>query len=372
MKKTVFPLAVAAPQVGAQSETFIRRHMENLLPDSTVILTGNISGPYAGHWQVAAPTKVCNPSLPATGVKGKIRSYLNKRSIQQFLRDHKVDVILGEYLNYSYGYFLLAQEFGIPYFAHAHGADISAALREPQWQKAYPRYQDSAGLITMSAASRNRLVDLGFAADKVHVIPYGVNVPDEPIQRVDKSFVSCLAVGRMVPKKAPIILLEAFRQASLVFPNLRLDYVGAGALLPAAKQYIHVFGLDGKVTLHEGLPNQKVQELMREADIFLQHSMTDPDSGDEEGLPVAILEAMAHALPVVSTFHAGIPEAVEQDKTGFLFAEGDFAGMAQGIVDLAKDFELRSEMGSSGWQRAKDRFTWEREREDLLNVLGLK
>ena len=169
-----------------------------------------------------------------------------------------------------------------------------------------------------------------------------------------------------------MLFRSAFRQASLVFPNLRLDYVGAGALLPAAKQYIHVFGLDGKVTLHEGLPNQKVQELMREADIFLQHSMTDPDSGDEEGLPVAILEAMAHALPVVSTFHAGIPEAVEQGKTGFLFAEGDFAGMAQGIVDLAKDFELRSEMGSSGWQRAKERFTWEREREDLLNVLGLK
>ena len=60
---------------------------------------------------------------------------------------------------------------------------------------------------------------------------------------------------------------------------------------------------------------------MKKAHIFLQHSVTCPITGDEEGVPVAILEAMASGLPVVSTFHAGIPEAVVDGKTGFLVSE---------------------------------------------------
>jgi glycosyltransferase involved in cell wall biosynthesis len=110
---------------------------------------------------------------------------------------------------------------------------------------------------------------------------------------------------------------------------------------------------------------------MQEADIFLQHSMTDFDSGDEEGLPVAILEAMADALPIVSTKHAGIPEAVEEGRTGFLVEEGDSTEMAQRIISLAKDPENRIQFGYSGWEKAKEQFSWERERKELCELMNL-
>jgi glycosyltransferase involved in cell wall biosynthesis len=109
---------------------------------------------------------------------------------------------------------------------------------------------------------------------------------------------------------------------------------------------------------------------MRQADIFLQHSMVDPD-GAEEGLPVAILEAMANALPVVSTRHAGIPEAVLEEETGFLVDEGDSLRMSEQILLLAKDSNLRREMGTKGWQRAKDLFTWELQKKRLLQLMRL-
>jgi colanic acid/amylovoran biosynthesis glycosyltransferase len=110
---------------------------------------------------------------------------------------------------------------------------------------------------------------------------------------------------------------------------------------------------------------------LRDSDHFLLHSVTDPDTGDEEGLPVSILEAMAHALPVISTRHAGIPEAVVEGETGFLVDEGDSAGMAECILDLAKGSGMRSEMGLAGWRRARELFCWDREKKALLEIMGL-
>ncbi|HEY8510006.1 MAG TPA: glycosyltransferase, partial [Steroidobacteraceae bacterium] len=107
------------------------------------------------------------------------------------------------------------------------------------------------------------------------------------------------------------------------------------------------------------------------ADLFLQHSVVDPVTGDEEGLPVAILEASASALPVVSTVHAGIPEAVDDGVSGFLVKEGDVQGMADAIVALASDGQRRIEMGLAGWRRVREQFSTAREREafnELLNA----
>jgi glycosyltransferase involved in cell wall biosynthesis len=115
-----------------------------------------------------------------------------------------------------------------------------------------------------------------------------------------------------------------------------------------------------------------VQRLLSEADIFLQHSMTDPQTGDEEGLPVAILEAMAHGLPVVSTRHAGIPEAILDGVTGYLVNEGESALMAECLVTLARDVDLRQRMGEQGWLRAKELFSWKAERAGLLKIMKLQ
>lgn len=365
-------IAVIARQIGARSETFIKRHMEDILPGKTVVITSYVSGFDAGYWNVNCPVlKVYDLSERGGGIKRVVRASTAKFAVQNFLKMHKVEVILGEFLHYSCNFFQISQELGIPFFAHAHGKDVSELLRDPYWQKEYLHYKKAAGIITINQVSRSRLIDLGLDPQKIHIIPSGVDVPTEPLKRSEKEIIRCLAVGRMVPKKGPILLLEAFRKAVKVYPNLRLDYIGTGDMLPAVRQFIQGLDLTNKVTLHGGQPHEFVQEYMKKADIFLQHSIVDPDSGDEEGLPVSILEAMAYALPVVSTIHAGIPEAVLDEKTGFLVSEGDCLSMAQKIIILAQDADLRSKMGFAGWQRAQELFTWERERDSLLQVMGL-
>ncbi|WP_445636404.1 Glycosyltransferase subfamily 4-like N-terminal domain-containing protein [Nostoc sp. DSM 114161] len=366
------PLAIFAAHIGVRSETFIRRHMEDLLPEKTVVVTNNISKPHAGHWRVNCPTLICKWFKVDGNLKDKVKQFSEGVAIAQFLKKHKVQVILGEYLTDSFNFFYVTRKLGIPYFAHAHGNDVSSALRDPRWQKLYSYYKDAAGIITMNQVSRNRLIDLGIEPSKIYIIPYGVDVPDEPVKRSENTTVRCIAVGRMVAKKAPILLLKAFHKAVELYPNLRLDYIGTGDLLPEVQEFIQEFGLIDKVTLHGAQPNEFVREMMKDADIFLQHSIISPENGDEEGLPVAILEAMSFALPVVSTLHAGIPEAVLDGETGFLVKENDYLNMGQKILLLTQNSDLRLKMGFAGWQRSREFFTWEKERNSLLQVMQLE
>ncbi|MFC1831005.1 glycosyltransferase family 4 protein, partial [Thermodesulfobacteriota bacterium] len=202
-----------------------------------------------------------------------------------------------------------------------------------------------------------------------HVVPYGVDIPLESKTHIHKKVVNCLAVGRFVPKKSPLSMLKSFHIAASQLQELHLDYVGDGELRKDVENYIHENKLSEFVTLHGSQPNNVVYELMKQADIFLQHSITDPGSGDQEGLPVAILESMANGLPVVSTRHSGIPEAVIEGETGYLVNEGDIDNMAICILKLASDVHLREQFGKAAWIRAKNCFSWQREKQDLLSII---
>jgi len=374
-----FPLAIIAPSIGARSETFIGRHIQDILPGGTVAVAESILPDNCRGWSVSCPVLTLEGlnRKPEGAVRWLLRknglkiASMSEIGIERFLKKHKVEVVMSEYLDFSLQWLPVVKKMGIRFYGHAHGYDISSCLREEKWRKEYLRYNKSSGVIAVSQASKSRLIDLGISESKIHTIPCSVDVPEMPQRKAPKKIIRCIAVGRMTPKKAPILTLDAFRRALEAFPSMHLDYVGAGNLFPAAQQFVRALGFEGKVTFHKGQPNEKVQQLMQEADIFLQHSMTDPETGDEEGLPVAVLEAMAKSLAVVSTRHAGIPEAVRNGITGYLVNEGDSVAMAERIKILATDNRLRERMGIAGWQRAKEKFTWENERTALLRTLEL-
>ncbi len=377
-----YHLAIFEPHIGDPSETFIRRHMEDLLPGRTAIIATTARPPYGGHWNVDCPKIVLDQVEPARLARRLFKASAEKlgfrrrdhlvESVKQFLRDYGVKIVVGEYLDLSLPWFRLCREMGIKFYGHAHGYDVSERLRDAKWRAEYLEYNRAAGIITMSHVSRDRLVSLGLEASKIHIVQYGVDVAAEPLVREKGQIVRCVAVGRMVAKKAPILTLDAFRRAADVCPDLRLDYVGTGELLPAVQHFVRAFNLGDKVTLHRDQPNEVVHKLLKAGDIFVQHSMIDTESGDEEGCPVAVLEGMSHSLPVVSTWHAGIPEAVVDGTTGYLVDEGNSIAMAERILALVQNPVLRREMGISGWERAREHFSWEKEKMKLVNLLDLQ
>jgi len=368
-------LAVLSPTIGTVSETFVMRHMKDLLPGGTVVVADTACGEPLGsgcprlllgkprHHRVW-PLSTWRIDAYAQGRRA--------RRVAAFLRKHQVDVALSEFLSWSHQWLHVARDQGIKFFAHAHGYDVSRKLRFEEWRTKYLDYNLAAGVIAVSEASRRRLIEVGISADKIHVIPCGVDVPAAAPAHPPRDVVRCLAVGRLVGKKAPLATLEAFRLAAERCDRLTLDFVGDGPLWPQAAEYVGRINLEGRVRLHGRQSHAVVQRLMRDADIFLQHSRIDPDTGDEEGLPVAILEAMADALPVISTRHAGIPEAVLDGATGLLVNEGDSAAMAECLLSLTADPERRARFGAAAWQRASERYSWEQERSALLTLMNLE
>ena len=203
-------LAIVAPDMGVISETFIRRHMQDLSPGHTVVVAHNACGPNAGHWSVPGRRLILNErSLHHSAYQAQrlISKKLGLAAPEEisfaksYLKSINASVIMAEYLNYSVPVVKLAKQLSIPLFAHAHGYDVSRLLLDPQWVKRYQSLNDIAGIITFSEAGRQRLISIGLDGQRIHVIPYGVNVAETPQIRPATSVVRCLSIGRMVAKK---------------------------------------------------------------------------------------------------------------------------------------------------------------------------
>jgi glycosyltransferase involved in cell wall biosynthesis len=348
-------LAVLVPVLGTGSETFIRRHVWGLDPDA-VVITRRRAPAGTGAWDAPGPV------LELDTLEDEWCGLREQAAVTQLHSDHRVTAVLAEFLDVWVHLLPAILEPGRTVWAHAHGYDVSSRLADPWWRAEYRRWSAATGIVTMSALSAGRLSELGLAS--VRVVPYGVDVPASGSPRPPGQGCLVVAVGRMVPKKAPLVTVRAFGRAAGQRPQLELVIAGGGPLLAAVQATA-----GPRVTTPGALSPQDVGNLLARADVFAQHSVVDPETGDEEGLPVAILEAMAAGLPVVATRHAGIPEAVVDGVTGLLVDEGDERGMAEAIGLLADRPELRREMGMAGWQRARDLFTWERERESLRGLL---
>ena len=375
------PLAVLLPQPGVVSETFIRRHVQELLPSRTVMLTERL--PENPEWSFQGPMLLLHSKRYGLPARVLHRLHLGGHpaagALRRFLRTHETTVVLGEYLDYSHQW-LKTLSPKVRFFAHAHGYDVSQLLKLPEWRLKYLDFRHAAGVITMSELNKRELVEIGLPASLIHVIPYGVDVSEtEPTRFSINSSESTkpirlLAVGRMVAKKAPLLLLQSVLEARQVLGAgaLRLDYIGDGPYFEAAKTLLQQSAATEDIILHGAKPNSFVQELMKQADVFVQHSRTDPETGDREGMPVAILEAMAAGLPVVSTMHAGIPESVLHGTTGLLSPEGDADAFTRSLLELIQtEKPQRLVMGLAAWQRAKSEFSWRVERQRLLELMGL-
>jgi colanic acid/amylovoran biosynthesis glycosyltransferase len=364
-------LAVITAQVGAVSETFVRKHLEGIAPGETVAVALRSSHPTGGRWDVDCPVLYLDEVVgrwPARLAHRVGRSWreLRANAVAGFLRQHGVGVVLGEYLDLFVEFVPVLDRLGIPYVTQGHGIDLSASLRDPDIAGSYQAYRSARAVLTRCEFHRRRLIELGLPAGKVHVNPGGVDLPGQAPERAPEAGKRMLAIGRMTAKKGPIYTLEAFRRAAGRDPALHLDYVGGGELEDAVAQFVTACDLQGRVTLHGPASEATKSRLLSECGVFVQHSLTDPATGDEEGLPASIQEAMANALPVISTRHSGIPEAVVHGQTGLLIDEGDVNGMAEAMLAIGP---MAAALGAAGRRRAQASYGWPDERARLAGWL---
>jgi len=358
-------LAIVCPQIGAISETFIRKHIEYISPGKTVVLTGDIID---NTW-FNGPVKI----MPIKIGDYKFDPELEKE-VLQFLKTNKVTHILCEFGCIGGAVIDLNQRLlHLPVYVHFHGQDASEFLRRPDIVSYY-RWMGSVvdGVIAVSNPMKKRLIDIGIPSEKISVIHYGVNVSDD-IASAEKDPCRFIAVTRLVAKKGIMYLLKAFLKAHIKNPSITLEIIGDGPMRNEVEDFIKENNLIGAVTLYGSKPNEFVLERLKKSSVYVQHSITDPATGNAEGLPNSILEASACGLPVIATNHEGIPEAVEHGITGFLVDEGDAAKMAEYMLKLSLDGNLRKSMGLSARKKMiNEGFTTEEMIKKLRNFMGIR
>ena len=356
--------AIGTSDYHVPGETFINRHIAHLFGGDTVVVAGRSNGenPYnkdvferraslgAGDMLQMPVWSAWNRWCHKTT---RLPFGSQKRALATFLRERKVELILSEFGTQALALAPLANELEIPIFTYFRGTDASKSLRPPRMQAAYrlmmPRL---SGVVAVSQFLLDNLAAHGVTHPNAHVIPSGVDV--RRFVPGEKRPLSCLAVGRFVEKKAPLITLTSFAEATRDLPDARLDLVGDGPLLNAARVAADGLDVADKVTFHGAQPHDFVRQKLSETEFFLQHSVTAKD-GNTEGLPTAIQEAMASGCITVSTRHAGIPEAIDQGETGFLVDEHDARGFT-GAIEKAMTADDRGAMAARARKVAETRF----------------
>jgi glycosyltransferase involved in cell wall biosynthesis len=202
-------------------------------------------------------------------------------------------------------------------------------------------------LVSPSEAMARLLVSYGFPRQRIHVIPYGIEVGSAP-PRAERP-AGPLVVGtaaNLEHWKGVDVLVRA---ASLMRSPVRLEVFGQGALRGELERQARDAGVDAR--FHGFVPDLRAR--LAELDVYAL-----PSRGDN--LPVSILEAMAAALPVVGTRVGGIPELVADGETGRIVELDDAEGLARALDELAERPEQRLAMGRAGAERVSEHFSAER------------
>ena len=249
------------------------------------------------------------------------------------------------------------EQAALPFVVHFHGLDAFGRELLERWQNHYQAFfKTAAQLIVVSQAMRDQLIKFGAPAKRVVLAPYGVAVEVAAVAAPAKAGPTFVAVGRFVEKKAPHVTLAAFGVVHRQVPSARLVMIGDGPMLGACREWAAKQGLAGAVTFAGVQSRAEVSRQMAASGIFVQHSVT-AVNGDSEGLPLAVLEAGAHGLPVVATRHAGIPDAVRDGVDGVLVAEKDVKAMALAMLRLAQNPALAAQLGASFCTRVRAHYS---------------
>jgi glycosyltransferase involved in cell wall biosynthesis len=362
-------LCVAYPNKFTYSETFVRNQVEALAPDCQVYEGWHPALFPAGGSLLPFPLS----QLPVRGVlrntfPGWYHS-LYSRHFASFLVKHRLQLVVAHYGPMGTGLLDACRAARVPLVVHFHGFDAYHYPTLRQFGDAYRKmFAQARTLIAVSGDMQRQLISLGAPPEKVVCNPYGVDLAQFAGGVPGGQPPVFLTVGRFTAKKAPFLTIKAFARVKELCPEARLVMAGEGELWEESKELARSLGLTGAVEFKGRQTTAQIRDLLRAARVFVQHSLR-AENGDSEGTPNSILEAAATGLPVVSTQHAGIKDAVIHGESGFLVPEGDVEGMAGFMYLLATDYRLAAQMGGRGRRHMEEHYAMDKRINTLKQVL---
>jgi len=336
------------------------------------------------HWYLY---KLRAPSIAVLPVRELEWSVALRRGLDSLLAEHHIDVVEGCETGFLFLSgnkqnelpSLVVRLHGEPYvFRKYSGQRIRLGERVNRWLE-FAALRRAAAVTSPSYFQAQEVAkDLGWPTERIYVIPNPISpwlleqalnsepaVGDQwPVLSAAEGSPVVLYTGRIEYRKGTIPLLRSVPYVTKAFPNVQ--YVVAGGRHTsiddrALNQVLDKDHIRAHVHLLGHVPWEQLPDWYRQATVFVMPSFY-------ETFCISVVEAMAFGLPVVATTAGGLPEVVEDGVTGILVPPGDPKALAEAIVCLLRDPDLRRRMGQAGRERVLAEFTVDQVIEQTLNV----
>ena len=293
-------------------------------PSTPAVEVGAVAGP--GSFRVE---RLATSRLRFVG------TYRYVRGLTRWFGRHRVDLAYVSMLKHdAYAVIGAGERQGFPVVLRPEGAGLTGDIAWQGWGRGgraiARRCHRAAALVSISPAVRGELEADGYAPDLIHDLPNGVPVPAVPWARPagTEGRLDAVAVGRLSAEKGADTLLAAWPSVSQAIPGARLTLLGEGPARPRLEAMVRDLDLGASVSLPGAAADPSI--LLRRSTLFVLPSR-------EEGMSIALLEAMALGIPLVATAIPGNRALITPGAHGALAPPDDPAGLARAIVTHHRD-----------------------------------
>ncbi len=322
---------------GAEQQLYYLLKYAQPRPEATVVSLGG-----SGYWEQPM-TELGVRVIP---LKRRSKSDFSRLfELTRIIRAGSYDIVHLFIDNVSGIYaHLAAFASGHPRFITGERADIYS---QPYWYRAFKRIANRRVrrvLCNSNLAAQNLLKEGLVKRDQVDTIPNGIELERFalPAARDSADRITVSMIGSLSPVKNPELFVRAAAKVIETQPAVRFIHAGGGALLNDMRQLAHELEIADSLTFF-GL-REDVTPILAQTDVFVL-------SSHSEGMPNAVMEAMAAGLPCVTTDVGDCRELIADGDNGFIVPIGDVDQMAAAILKLTGDAALRQRMGQNGCQR---------------------
>lgn len=350
---------------------------EKSIPDQCQLLWGNAQEPLCEQFLfklIQEPNSVFNGLFSGKKVKQAIHLSLQATTLALLANTRGIQHFHAHFASDATTVSMLAGRLtGISYSFTAHAKDIYHTYTTVETDQALLRQKinESSFVVTVSEYNRNYLENLGGITDTRKIIRLYNGIDQSRFKPTDKvrNNNQFLAVGRFVEKKGFKYLVDA----CAILKDEGIDFqcllVGYGDEEENLNRQITENGLENEVLMPGSQTQEKLMETMRDSSLMVLPCIVS-STGDRDGLPTVLLEAMMMELPLVSTKVAGIPEIIDHEETGLLVPPEDPEKLAAALKTILKDRIRALNMGKAGRVKAQQLFSLDNNVNTLLGYFN--
>lgn len=292
------------------------------------------------------------------------------REIKRVLEDNKAE-LLHVYFGHI-GMHLLplleSKTRPCPIIVSFHGADVAVDMDKANYRESMKAvFAGADRILARSESLAQELRKLGCTDDKIRISRTGIPFEQWPlVERVPavNGEWRLVQACRLIEKKGLDVTIHALAKIRQRHPRAQLTIIGEGPLKAELEDLAENLGIAKEVEFIGFVGEQRLREELERAHVFMHPSRTGKD-GNQEGVPNAMLEAMATGLPVAATLHGGIPEAVEDGVSGILVEEDDGKTMGDRLASMLEDHQEWQSMGAAARKGVESQFAQEKQIADL-------